>query len=252
MAKRWIIPAPAPDLSSLARRWRVPPIVAQLLINRGLSLDEAAQAFLTPQLKDLHPPHLLPGATDAAALIVDAIRSKSKIVLYGDYDVDGTTGIAILWHVLKRAGAEVCFYVPHRIEEGYGLSLDAARRLIEEGARMIVSVDCGITAVDVAEAVADSGVRLVITDHHRPQATIPRADVVVHPALGDSYPNGDLCGAGVAFKLAWALAQQLSGAERVSPDFRDLLVEMLPLAALGTIADVVPLVGENRTIARHG
>lgn len=252
MAKRWIIPPVSPDVTAAAGRWRVPPFVAQMLLNRGLSTDQSGQAFLTPQLKDLHPPHMLSGAVEAAALIVDAIRCKSKIVLYGDYDVDGITGVAILWHVLSRAGAAVSFYVPHRIDEGYGLNLEAAKRLIDDGAQMIVSVDCGITAIEVTDAVREGGAQLIITDHHTPHATLPRADAIVHPAIGGSYPNPDMCGAGVALKLAWAIAQRLSGTERVSPDFRDVLVEMIPLAALGTIADVVPLLGENRIIARHG
>ncbi len=252
MAKKWIIPAPALGRVEAARRWRVPPLVAELLINRGLSPEEPADSFLSPLLKNLHQPNLLSGATEAAAKIVDAIRGKSKIVLYGDYDVDGITGIAILWHTLVHAGAAVDFYVPHRVEEGYGLNLDAIRRLTGDGAEMIVSIDCGITAVEVAKELADANVPLVITDHHTPQAPLPSAEVIVHPRLGDEYPNPDLCGAGVAFKLAWAIAQQLSGSQRVSPEFRELLTTLLPLAAMGTIADVVSLTGENRIIAKHG
>jgi single-stranded-DNA-specific exonuclease len=252
MAKQWMIPVPSPDCEGLARRLRVPGIVAQVLINRGLSLDEAGENFLSPQLKDLHPPALLPGTVEAASKIVEAVRAKTKIVLYGDYDVDGTTGVAILWHVLRQAGAEVSFYVPHRIDEGYGLNLEAVKRLVEDGAGMIISVDCGITAVDIAKALKEARVALIITDHHAPHATLPDAAAIVHPTVGGEYPNPHLCGAGVAFKLAWAIAQRLAGAERVAPEFRELLRELLPLAAIGTIADVVPLVGENRVIARHG
>jgi single-stranded-DNA-specific exonuclease len=211
-----------------------------------------ADTFLAPQLKDLHPPELLPGTAPAAALITEAVRAKEKIVIYGDYDVDGTCGVAVLWHVLQRAGADVSFYVPHRIEEGYGLNLEAVMRLVAEGARMIISVDCGITAVEEVDALHEAGVKVIITDHHTAHDAIPSADAVVHPAMGSSYPNPDLCGAGVAFKLAWAIAQQLSSAERVTAEFRSLLMDLLPLAALGTIADVVPLRGENRIIARHG
>jgi len=252
MAKQWMISAPSPDCEALATRLRVPSAIAQVLINRGLSLDGTGEAFLLPQLKDLHPPELLPGASEAAVRIVDAIRAKTKIVLYGDYDVDGTTGVAILWHTLRQAGGEVTFYVPHRIDEGYGLNLEAVKRLVEDGAGMIVSVDCGITAVDIAKVLKDAGVTLIITDHHAPHAELPDAAVIVHPSVGGAYPNPHLSGAGVAFKLAWAIAQRLSGADRVAPEFRELLKELLPLAAIGTIADVVPLVGENRIIARHG
>ncbi len=252
MSKQWIITPRCPEVLPTARRWGVPPLVAQLLINRGTPPGEPCEAFLTPQMKDLHPPHLLGGAMDAASLIVAAIESGTRIVLYGDYDVDGTTGVAILWHVLKQAGGDVSFYVPHRLEEGYGLNAQAVHRLVEDGAGMIISVDCGITAVEVAKGLVESGVKLIITDHHAPHATIPPADVIVHPSIGGTYPNADLCGAGVAFKLAWAVAQRLAGAERVQPQYRELLTELLPLAALGTIADVVPLSGENRIIAKHG
>jgi single-stranded-DNA-specific exonuclease len=252
MAKRWIITPLSSDAATAARKWNIPPFVAQVLLNRGLSPREPSQDFLTPRLKDLCPPDALPGATRAAELIVEAVRSRSKIVIYGDYDVDGTTGVAILWHILIQSGARVSYYVPHRIDEGYGLSPDAVGRLVDDGADMIITVDCGITAVEVADSLRDTGVRLIITDHHAPHGPVPRADAVVHPAIGTEYPNPDLCGAGVTFKLGWAIAQRLSGTDRVSGGFRDLLVNLLPLAALGTIADVVPLVGENRIIARHG
>jgi single-stranded-DNA-specific exonuclease len=252
MAKRWVPSGIKADCDLLARQWGVPPLVAQLLVNRGLAPGDRAETFLTPQLRDLHPPQALPGALEAASRIIKAIQNRERIVLYGDYDVDGTTGVAILWHMLKCAGADVGFYVPHRIEEGYGLNIDAVRRLIDEGARLIVSIDCGITATDVADLARAAGIGLIITDHHTPQDTIPKADVIVHPGLGSGYPNPNLCGAGVAFKLAWAIAQQLGDGERAIPEHRSLLMDLLPLAALGTIADVVPLIGENRIIARHG
>jgi single-stranded-DNA-specific exonuclease len=231
--------------------------VAQLLANRGLEPHAPALPFLSPQLGDLYPPHLLPGASDAAAVITSAIQDKTPIVLYGDYDVDGTTGLAILWHMLERCGAAVSYYVPHRVDEGYGLNLEAVRKLTCDGAGLMVTIDCGVTAIEEAEALAAAGTRLVITDHHAPRETLPTAAAVVHPALDRSYPNPHLSGAGVAFKLAWAIAKQLSGngsapTDRVHPAFRQLLIDLLPLAALGTIADAVPLCGENRVIARHG
>ena len=213
---------------------------------------DGAAAFFSPPLKELLPPDLLPGATQAAGILAEAVRSDKKIVLYGDYDVDGTTGVSILWHILHQAGVDARVYVPHRITEGYGLNPEATKRLVADGAEVIVTVDCGITALEVARTLMDTGVVLIITDHHTPREELPAAAAIVHPALDNSYANPHLCGAGVAFKLAWAIAQQLSGSDRVSPGFRDLLGEMLPLAALGTIADVVPLTGENRIIARHG
>ncbi len=250
--KKWIMAAPTAECESLARSWGVAPVVAQLLCNRGLPPDHSCESFLSPQLRDLHPPDLLPGARQAAQLIADAIREGRRIVLYGDYDVDGTTGLAILWHMIRLAGGEVNFYVPHRIEEGYGVNLDAAKRLADEGAELIVTVDCGITAVEAAEELSIRGVSFIVTDHHTPQDRLPRAAAIVHPSVGGTYPNPHLSGAGVAFKLAWELARRVCGTEKVSPEYRELLQEMLPLAALGTIADVVPLIGENRIIARHG
>jgi single-stranded-DNA-specific exonuclease len=252
MAKQWIIPPASPDCAPIAQSWGVPPIVAQLLLNRGVSPNQPCELFLSPQLKDLHAPGLLPDANTAAGAIVESIRSHEKIALYGDYDVDGITGVAILWHVLHLAGADVRFYVPHRIEEGYGLNLEASKRLIAEGVQLIVTIDCGITAVEVADEVRGAGAKLIITDHHAFHGKLPRAEAIVHPGVGEGYPNRDLCGAGVAFKLAWAIAQEVSGAERVRPEFRRLLLEMLPLAALGTIADVVPVLDENRIITKHG
>ncbi|MHC4236627.1 MAG: single-stranded-DNA-specific exonuclease RecJ, partial [Planctomycetota bacterium] len=211
------------------------------------------QAFLSPRLGDLHPPELLPGATQAAELLAAAVRAGKRIVLYGDYDVDGITGVAILWRVLRTAGADVGVYVPHRLEEGYGLNAEAVRKLADEGARVLVTIDCGITAVEVARQAAEAGLELIITDHHTPQERVPdSAAALVHPTVGGRYPNPHLSGAGVAFKLAWLLARQLCRTSKVSPEFREVLLEGLPLAALGTIADVVSLTAENRIIARHG
>jgi len=250
--KRWAIAAPSPHRLAAARRWNVSPLIAQLLLNRGASLEEPGPALLAPQLKNLHAPAELPHAEEAAALIVDAVRRKRRIVIYGDYDVDGTTAIAILWHVLHAAGAEPLFYVPHRIEEGYGLSLEACRQLSDEGAELVVTVDCGITAMEAAEELKARGVDLIVSDHHTPGPVLPAARVIVHPFACGASPNPHLSGAGVAFKLAWAVAQRLSGADRVGSELRRLLLELLPLAALGTVADVVPLTGENRILAKHG
>ena len=252
MPKQWIIPPPSNECAAAAQRWSVAPLVAQVLLNRGLIADEPCTPFLVPQLKDLHPPESLPGAPQAAEMLAEAARRGTRIVVYGDYDVDGTTGVAILWHALRLAGADVGFYVPHRLDEGYGLNLSAIKRLVDEGAGLIVTVDCGITAAEEAAWLRSVGVPLIVTDHHTYRDALPPADVIVHPGLGDTYPNPDLCGAGVAFKLAWMLGLRLAGAGRVDPTFRTLLTELLPLAALGTIADVVPLRGENRVIAKHG
>jgi single-stranded-DNA-specific exonuclease len=283
--KDWIIAPPWDGCAAAAREWNVRPVVAQLLFNRRVACASDAAMFLSPQLAGLHRPDELPGARAAARLLADAVRAGKRIVLYGDYDVDGVTGVAILWHALRVAGAEPQFYVPHRLEEGYGLNAAAIETLAREGAQVIVTVDCGITAVAEAELARSLGVTLIVTDHHQPGREWPVAAVVVHPlgsqeATGgdggtkddllksqdsslksepqaaspkpQAYPNPDICGAGVAFKLAWAFAQEISGSERVSGEFREFLVDALVLAALGTVADVVPLVGENRIITRCG
>jgi single-stranded-DNA-specific exonuclease len=236
-----------------AQRLGVTPLVAQLLHNRDITDADEAASFLNPQFKDLYPPDVIPNINEAADRIVDAARNGERIVIYGDYDVDGVTGIAILWNCLRLMDATVDFYVPHRVEEGYGLNDQAIRKIAEDGAKVIVSVDCGISALAEADLARSLGVDLIITDHHRIGEQLPDAFQIVHPRLGDiSAPNPDISGAGVAFKLAWALARRYLGADRVSPEFRDALVEATNFAALGTIADVVPLRGENRILARFG
>jgi single-stranded-DNA-specific exonuclease len=150
-------------------------------------------------------------------------------------------------------GGEVTYYVPHRIDEGYGLNCDAVRSLAADGAQLIVTVDCGIASVKEAGVAAELGVELIITDHHEPQSQLPNASIIVHPRLpGGNSPFGGLSGSGVAMKLAWALCQQASGAKRVAPRMKDFLLQAVGLASLGTVADVVPLVDENRVLVRHG
>lgn len=261
MSKRWIIEPPWEGSAEAAARWGVSPLVAQLLFNRGLGELSEAESFLAPRLKDLYPPARLPGAQNAARIIAEAVRGGRRVVIYGDYDVDGITGVAILWRVLTCAGANVDFYVPDRIQEGYGLHPEAVRGLAEAGAELIVTVDCGVTGVEAAALLRERGVTLIITDHHLAGPALPEAAAIVHPRLAtdgagapasSEYPNPDLSGSGVAFKVGWAVAQELCGAERVSTEMKDVLTDALPLAALGTIADIVPLVDENRILARHG
>lgn len=249
---RWIIKTPWAKCDATARHLGVHPLIVQLLFNRGLTQPDPMRDFLEPRMSMLHPPADLPGANEAAALLVTKIRDRRRICIYGDYDVDGITGTAILWHLLKLAGADVTYYIPHRIEEGYGVNSESLRQLAREGIDTVVTVDCGITAIDEACVARKLGLTLVITDHHRWSTTLPDAHAIVHPAIGKSYPNPDLCGAGVAFKLAWAIARELSNAEKVTPEFRDYLTSSIGLVALGTIADVVPLLGENRVLARFG
>ncbi len=254
MAKYWRIHSHDPEhIARLVRGAELPAVVAQLLICRGVTDPRDARVFLDPKLSALRPPENLPGCSEAAQRIHAAIAAKRKIVVYGDYDVDGMTAAAILWLCLRLLGAEVSYYVPHRVDEGYGLHADAVKKLAAESTDLIVTVDCGITSVEEARLARQLGVELIITDHHEPAHSLPECDGIVHPRLpGADYPFGGLSGSGVALKLAWALCQQASQAKRVGQRMRDFLLQAVGLASLGTVADVVPLVDENRVLVRHG
>lgn len=234
------------------------PLVARILAARGIAPGGDGERFLHPTLHHLHDPSLLPGVDAAAARLLHAARGGEAIVIYGDYDVDGVSASAILYHALRCVAPEcqVRCFVPHRLEEGYGLNAGAMRDLCDQGARVIVSVDCGITAAGPVAVAMDRGVDVIITDHHNlpdDERQLPAAFALVHPRLpGSRYPFGDLCGAGVAFKLAWRLMTLAAGSSRLSDAWREVLLELLGLASLGVIADVVPLLDENRAIARFG
>ena len=238
----------------LAAALQVAPVVAQLLLNRGLSAPEDGRRFLDTPLNGLHDPDLLPGAAAASERLYAAAKGGQRICVYGDYDVDGTAGTAILLHMLRMLGAKADFYVPHRLEEGYGLNCEALKQIASSGATVVVTVDCGICSVEEAEEAKRLGLELIITDHHEYKAELPAAAVLVHPRLpGTSYPFGGLSGSAVAFKVAWSLARRASGGtDKVLPQYRNLLLDALALAALGVIADVVPLLDENRILVRHG
>jgi single-stranded-DNA-specific exonuclease len=283
-ARRWNVATPDPSAAAdLAARLKTSPLLAQVLLNRGLREPDECGAFLRPNLKCLHDPFLLPNLPKAAERVARAVRDREKIVVYGDYDVDGITATSILWHAIRALGGVVEFYIPHRIEEGYGLNAEAMAQVCDQGAKLIISVDCGVTAVDEVRVACERGVDVIVTDHHEwkcgrvegrdsgvgsnaepsysplpalhPPPLLPDCFAVVHPRLphdGPPYPNPLLCGAGVAFKLAWGVGKVMTGGDRVSEEFRAFLVNAMALAALGTIADVVPLVGENRVIAHQG
>jgi single-stranded-DNA-specific exonuclease len=228
-------------------------VVAQLLVSRGVTDPSTAREFLDPKLADLRDPQLLPGCEAAASRIHQAVRAGKRICIHGDYDVDGMTGTALLWMCLKLHGADVGYYIPHRLDEGYGLSAETIRAKAAEKVDLIVTVDCGIGSVEQAALARQLGMELIITDHHEPSAELPDASAIIHPRLpGGGYPFGGLSGSGVAFKLAWAICQQSSGAKKVGEAMKDFLLQAVGLAALGTVADVVPLVDENRVLVRHG
>ena len=253
MAKRWHIRSHDPvSIAALQRAAGVPDVVAQLLICRGITDPSKARSFLEPKLTDLYDPETLPGCAAAARRIHAAVAARERIVIYGDYDVDGMSGTAILYLCLKLLGAEVSYYVPHRVDEGYGLNCEAVQSWGGGRAALMVTVDCGISGVEEAAVARQCGLDLIITDHHTIGSQLPDATAIVHPQLEGTYPFTGLSGSGVAFKLAWAICQQASGAQKVSPRMRDFLVQAVGLAALGTVADVVPLVDENRVLVHHG
>ncbi len=254
MQRKWrIVPHDSSRIEMLMREARVPAVVAQVLVSRGVYTAQAAAQFMDTKLMGLREPQSLPGVTRATEILVDAIRQKLPIVIYGDYDCDGMTGAAILVNGFRLLDGDVSYHVPNRLEDGYGLNEDAIRKLAKRGKKVIVSVDCGITSVAHAELCKELGVTLVITDHHTIGDQLPDAAAIVHPRLpGSSYPFGDLCGAGVAFKLAWAICQEMCGSKKVTEPLRRYLMQSLALAAIGTVADVVPLLDENRILVEHG
>ena len=252
LEREWIFAPIHPDRDGLAHEAGISPLLAQLCLTRDLASPDDVRRFLTPEWKDLIPPEQLPGAVKAGHRLVDAVRNGRKIVIYGDYDVDGVTATAILWHALSLAGANVEYYIPSRMDEGYGVNAEAIEQLHAGGAELVITVDCGITAIEEARLAERLNMELIITDHHEPGHALPDVPIIAHPyACGDT-GNPHLSGAGVAFKTAWVFAQQWCGANRVSAVYREFLVEALAFAALGLVADVVPLVGENRVIASFG
>jgi single-stranded-DNA-specific exonuclease len=253
MSKHWLFKGhDSAAILQLAKRAQLEPVVAQLLLNRGIIAQDSIDRFLEARFSDLREPDLLPGMLDASERIYAAITAKTPITIYGDYDADGMTGTAILFNCLRLLGADVQYFVPNRLEDSYGLSCDSIEKLAQRGRKMIISVDCGIGSMREAELCRELQVDLIITDHHKLSEQLPNACGIIHPALpGFDYPFHGLCGAAVAFKLAWAICQHASQAKKVTAALRDFLLQATTLAALGTVADVVPLLDENRIIVRH-
>jgi single-stranded-DNA-specific exonuclease len=229
----------------LAEALTIPPIVARLLCLRDLSEPAAAARFLNPSLDHLHDPMLLADMRVAVDRLMGAIARRERIAIHGDYDVDGITSTVILRRALELLGADVTHFIPERLRDGYGLQPAAIERLHHDGVGVVVSVDCGIRGADAARRARELGVDLIITDHHEPDVELPRALAIINPKRHDcTYPDKYLAGVGVSLKLVQALCRQAG---------RDSwLSGFLKVAAIGTLADVVPLVGENRVIAKIG
>ncbi len=246
----WVLP-PEPDLTllkNLSAETNLPPLVVKLLLERGYKTKEEMRAFLRPKLEDLENPLLLPDIERAVERISKAIKTPERILIYGDYDADGVTATALLVYLLKQLGVTASFYIPRREREGYGLSDTGIWQAKEEGFNLIISVDCGTTAVEEINLASHLGIDVIVCDHHEPKESspLPPAYALINPKRKDSrYPFPELAGVGVAFKLAWALITALG-------KFPAFLYEHLDLVALGTIADVVSLTGENRILAKFG
>jgi single-stranded-DNA-specific exonuclease len=230
----------------LAEALDAPPVIARLLVQRGFADPDAARAFLAPTLAQLHDPFQLADMRVAIDRLLAAVAQGEPIVIHGDYDADGITSTVILRRALELLGGRVTHFVPDRVRDGYGLQPATIERLHAAGARVVVSVDCGIRAAEAALRARDLGVDLIITDHHEPDAALPAAFAVINPRRTDcSYPDKHLAGVGVALKVVQALLASAGKGAEALPHF-------LKIAAIGTLADVVPLVGENRVIASFG
>jgi single-stranded-DNA-specific exonuclease len=230
---------------TLAAALKISPVVAKLLCQRGLSDPELADRFLNPSLDHLHDPMLLEDMDVAVDRILAAIARKEKIAIHGDYDVDGVTSTVILRRALELLGGDVIHFIPERLKDGYGLQPVAIERLHADGVALVISVDCGIRGAEAARRAGELGVDLIITDHHEPDTELPSALAVINPKRADcAYPDKYLAGVGVALKLVQALCRR-AGRDKLMPGF-------IKVAAIGTLADVVPLVGENRVIAKLG
>jgi single-stranded-DNA-specific exonuclease len=251
LSSRWLIPEiDRRSAFELSRELGVHVITASVLSSRGLTDPVSARRFLSPQLEHLHDPNLLTSMRQAVARLQTAIERKEKILIYGDYDVDGTVSVVILKKAIEMAGGQASFHVPHRLKDGYGMRADVIDRAAGMGIGLIVSVDTGIRASEVVRAARDRGIDVIVSDHHLPDAELPPALAVLNPNRRDcTYPDKNLCGAGVAFKLVQALLATLGWpAEKLDRVLRSFL----KLVAIATVADVVPLVGENRVIVKHG
>jgi single-stranded-DNA-specific exonuclease len=234
-------------VTTLTSELKLSPILARLLAARGICTPDEAKSFLLPILSDLHSPYLMLGMKQAVERLQAAIAKKEDVLIYGDYDVDGTTAVVILKTAIELCGGVTQFHVPHRIKDGYGMKDDVIERAAEAGVRLIISVDTGIRAFAAADTAKRVGVDLIVTDHHLPETHegVPQALAVLNPNQpGCEYPCKSLCGAGVAFKVAQGLLEA-AGRDRLLPSF-------IKMVAIATIADAVPLIGENRVLTKIG
>lgn len=280
MSKRWrFLFSDGNIVRELCSRLEISESLGNLLSIRGIDNPESAEMFLAPSISRLRAPDLFPGCSELAEKLAGSLENKHRIVVYGNYNLDGISGTAILVRILKALGANVHYYIPSQLNEGFGLNREAVRTLHEQGTQTIITVDCGIDGFEETEYARSLGIEIFITDHHQPQDRLPDACAIVNPNLAhrrnsengeksqnhctvtiieestprnDRYPFPYICGAGVALKLAWSLVQKISGEPKAPPHLRDILIQSTGLAALGTISDMVPMLDENRIITIFG
>ncbi|WNG62712.1 single-stranded-DNA-specific exonuclease RecJ [Archangium gephyra] len=251
---RWLMPeVPQEQAAALAAELGLHPLSARVLVHRGLRTPEAASAFLSDRLADLPDPFRMKGMVAAVERLFRAIREKEHITLYGDYDVDGVCSTSLMTLFLRELGARPATYIPHRMDEGYGLNLQAVEKIAADGTRVLVTLDCGVTSVAEISRARDLGLDVVVVDHHTVPPTLPPAVAVLNPHQpGCEYPTKHLCAAGVAFNLCMGLRKKLREdgwfATRKEPNLKALM----DLVAMATVADVVPLTGANRILVHHG
>jgi len=246
--KKWLLHDPEPELSyKLSSEFKLSPFTAQLLINRGIKDRPSAEAFLKPSLSHLKDPLEIPELKSGAQRVLLARERKEKVLIYGDYDVDGVTGTTILIETLRLLGMDPSFYIPNRYGEGYSLNKDAIQKIKKDGVDLILTVDCGISSFIEVELANSLGLEVIITDHHNLPPKLPNAYARINPKMiAGEHPSKDLSGAGVAFKFAWGLLRLAGITDSI------FLTRLLDLVALGTVADVVPLNQENRILSVQG
>ena len=246
MSKRWqFVQNDVKRAKEIANKFSISMITAQIIANKGLN-DEQIGIFLEPTRNDFYDPFLLPDMEKAISRIIEAIDKKEKIVIFGDYDVDGITSTTVLKKFLEERGMEVGYRIPNRLKEGYGLNSPAIKEIVDSGATLMITVDCGISGIDEVEYANSLKIDTIVTDHHEPLEILPKAIAVVDPKIADSkYPFRELAGVGVVFKLIQAISIKLN------LEAKEYL-KYLDLVALGTISDIVPLVDENRVITKLG
>ncbi|MBE9503409.1 MAG: single-stranded-DNA-specific exonuclease RecJ [Proteobacteria bacterium] len=254
LEKRWVLyPQNSEKSLTLSKALNITLSTAQALINRGLCDIASAETFLNPSLSSLSSPFLLKDMDSAVSRILSAIKDGSLITIYGDYDVDGTTATSLLLHFFRKIGANCNYYIPHRMDEGYGLNSDAVKTLAKKDTQVIITVDNGISAVEEIKLASCLGMDVIVTDHHQLPPQVPPAFAIINPQQDDcTYPSKDLCGVGIAFNLAIAIRSRLREAGFWKETKEPNMKRYLDLVALGTIADIVPIRGDNRILTVFG